>query len=79
MIPEMPVSVEQPLPAVTDHEPADLDRSVQRTFDGSPSTSNIRGLPDDSRGDTAAAKKDGVAEEDDSPRNHRSHGSALPR
>jgi hypothetical protein len=79
MIPEMPVSVEQPLPAVTDHEPADLGRSVQRTFDGSPSTSNIRGLPEDSRGEAAAAKKDGVAEEDNSPQSHRSHGSALPR
>jgi hypothetical protein len=78
MIAEMPVSVEQPLSAATDHEPPDLDQRVQQTFGGSPSTHNIRGLPDDGSGE-GTARDDRVAKRDDSPRNHRSHGSALPR
>jgi hypothetical protein len=79
MILEMPVSVEQPLSAATDHEPADLDQGVQQTFDGSPSTNNIRSLPDDGSGESTATRSDHVAKQDDLPRDHRSHGSALPR
>ena len=79
MIPEMPVPVEQSLSAATDHEPADLDRSVQQTCDGSPSTNNIRSLPDDESGEGTATKNDGIAKRDDPLGNHRSHGSALPR
>jgi hypothetical protein len=79
MILEMPVSVEQPLSAATDHEPADLDQGVQQTVDGSPSTNNIRSLPDDGSGEGTATRSDRVAERDDLPRNRRSHGSALPR
>jgi Protein of unknown function (DUF3306) len=79
MILEIPVSVEQSLSAATDHEPADLDQGVQQTFDGSPSTNNIRSLPDDGGGEGKATRSDRVAKQDDLPRNHRSHGSALPR
>jgi len=50
MIREMPVSVEQSLSAAT-IDPADLDRSVQQTFDGSPSTIDIRSLLDDGNGE----------------------------
>jgi hypothetical protein len=78
MIPEMPVSVELSLSAAT-IEPADLDRSVQQTFDGSPSTNDIRSLPDDESGEGTATNSDGIAKRDDPPENHRSHGSALPR
>ncbi|MGZ3294625.1 MAG: DUF3306 domain-containing protein [Xanthobacteraceae bacterium] len=78
MIPEMPVPVEQSLSAAT-IEPADLDRSVQQTFDGSPSTNDIRSLPEDGSGEGAAINSDGIAKRVDPPRNHRSHGSALPR
>jgi hypothetical protein len=79
MIPEMPVSVEQSLPAATDHEPADLDQIVQPTFDGSPSTCNIRSVSDDGSGEGTASRNDGVAKPDDFPGNRRSHGGALPR
>ena len=79
MMPEMPVSVEQSLPPVTDHEAADRDQSVQQRFDDSPSTSNIRSLPDDRSGEGAASRNDHVGGGNDSPKNHRSHGSALPR
>ena len=81
MIPEMPVSVAQAPPAVTAHEavePADPDQGVQQTVDDSPSTNNLRRVADDSGGG-AASGDDHVAAADDAPRNHRSHGSALPR
>jgi len=79
MIPEMPVSVEQPLSAATDHEPAGLDRSVQQICDGAPSAHNTGSLPDDGSGEGTASRNDGVAKRDDFPGNRRSHGSALPR
>jgi hypothetical protein len=71
MISEMPVSVEQSLPAETCDEPVAPDDKSQQAFDGSP--------PGDGEG--AAASNDRFAEEneiDELPR-HRSHGSALPR
>jgi hypothetical protein len=82
MIPEMPVSVEPSRPAVADHEPADPadpDQGAQQSLDGSASTNNLRSLADESCGEGEASSNDGVAAADDSPRNHRSHGSALPR
>jgi hypothetical protein len=79
IIPAIPVSAEPSLSAATDHEPADLDQRVQPTFDGSPSTHNIRGLPDDAGGEGTATKSDGVARGDVFSGNRRSHGSALPR
>lgn len=79
MVSERPVSVEPSRPAVMDSEPADPDRDAPQTFEGSPSTPNLPGLPDDSREDGAASGDDRVAAIDDAPPNHRSHGSALPR
>jgi hypothetical protein len=80
MILEMPASAEQSLQAATGHERADLDQREQQTFNGSPSTDDgFRGLPDDGNGEDKATKNNRVAEGDGSPRNHRSHGSALPR
>jgi hypothetical protein len=69
MISEMPVSVEQSLPAETCDEPVAWDDKSQQASDGSPP------------GDGEAASNDRFAEEneiDELPR-HRSHGSALPR
>jgi Protein of unknown function (DUF3306) len=78
-LPEMPVSVEQSLQAAADREPADLDRGVQRTLDGSQSPNDIRSLPDDRSGEDTASKSDRVAKRDILLRSHRSHGGALPR
>jgi uncharacterized protein DUF3306 len=71
VIPEMPVSVEQPLPAETCDEPVAADGKSEQAFDGLPPGG----------GERAATSNDRVAEEnemDELPR-HRSHGSALPR
>jgi hypothetical protein len=71
MIPEMPASVEQSLPAETCDEPVAPDDKSQQLLDGSSPGS----------GQGAATSNDRVAEEnemDELPR-HRSHGSALPR
>ena len=71
VIPEMPASMEQSLPAETCDEPVAPDDKSQQLLDGSsPGT-----------GEGAATSNDRVAEEnamDELPR-HRSHGSALPR
>ena len=77
----VPALLAQAPPAVTAHEaaePADPDQGVQQTVDDSPSTNNLRRVADDSGGG-AASGDDHVAAADDAPRNHRSHGSALPR
>ena len=79
MIAEIPVSVEQSLPAVTDHAPAALEQDAQQTSDGSPATNSVPGSPDDGSGEDAVTRNDRVAEADDPPRNRRSHGGALPR
>jgi hypothetical protein len=78
MIPEMPPVVEQPLPSAIDPKPTDVTQSAQATSNVSPST-NGPGLPEDGCGDDATAGDNPVAEEDESRRNRRSHGSALPR
>jgi Protein of unknown function (DUF3306) len=71
MIPEMPASMEQSLPAETCDEPVAPDDKSQQLFDGSSPGS----------GEGAATSNDRVAEENemDEPPRHRSHGSALPR
>jgi hypothetical protein len=75
VIPEMPVFVEQSLSA--DREVVALDRTAPQAFAGSPPADNA-GEPDvDCR--EGEAGRDGVAEGIESPRQHRSHGSALPR
>jgi hypothetical protein len=79
MISETPLTVEQPLPDVTDCASADFNQSVQQSLDGSPSTSSISGLPDNKSGEGAATRINRGAEGDDSPRIRRTHGSALPR
>ena len=78
VIPEMPVSVEQSLPAAADREVVALDRTAQQAFAGSPSVDNIGGSEDTARRQEEAGR-DGGAEGIESPRQHRSHGSALPR
>jgi hypothetical protein len=78
MIPEIPASVENALPAVVDREPAGPDQSLQQTSERSPLADESCKFPDDSNAATAA-RNDRVAEEDDSSRSYRSHGSALPR
>jgi hypothetical protein len=78
MIPEIPVSVENALPAVTDRESASPDRSSQQTSERSPSADESCKFPDDSNADTAA-RNDAVSEEDNSSQSYRAHGSALPR
>jgi hypothetical protein len=78
MISDMPVSVNQSLSAATSHERADPDQSDPQTFDGSPSN-NVRGVPDDGSKEDKATKNNPFAKGDGLPRNHRSHGGALPR
>jgi hypothetical protein len=80
MISNMPPSVEQSLAAATGHERANPDQSDRQTFDGSPSTNDgLCGVADDGSEEDRATKNNSVAEGDGLPRNHRSHGSALPR
>jgi hypothetical protein len=80
MISDMPVSVDQSLSAATSHERADPDQSDPQTFDGPPSTNDgLRGVADHGREEDKANNNNPVAEGDGLPRNHRSHGSALPR
>ena len=78
MIPEIPAPVENALPAVADHEPANLDQSLQQTPERLPLTNDICNLPD-ANNESTAIPNGRVAEEDDSLRSHRLHGSALPR
>ena len=78
MIPEIPAPVENALPAVAGHEPANPDRSLQQTSERSSSADEISNFPDDSN-ESTATRNDRVAEEDDSSRSYRAHGSALPR
>jgi hypothetical protein len=68
--PEMSETVERLSSAATDREPADPDVS-QCTESGS--------LPDDRCEESAAPENSDVADANDRPPNHRSHGSALPR
>ncbi|MGZ3352813.1 MAG: DUF3306 domain-containing protein [Xanthobacteraceae bacterium] len=76
VIPEMPVSVEQSLPA--DREVVALDRTTQQAFAGTPPADNIGGSADTGCGE-GEARRDGVTEGIESPGRHRPHGSALPR
>jgi Protein of unknown function (DUF3306) len=78
MIPEVPAPVENALPAVAGHEPANPDRSLQQTPERLPLTNDICNLPDDGE-ESTVTQNDRVAEEDDSSRSYRAHGSALPR
>jgi Protein of unknown function (DUF3306) len=78
MIPEIPSSVENALPAVTDRKPAYPDQSLQQTSGKQPVADGICNLPDDSN-ESTAIRNDRAAEEDDFSRSYRSHGSALPR
>jgi hypothetical protein len=80
MISDMPASVDRSLPAATGHERADPDQSDRQTFDGSPSNNDgVRGVPDDGSEEDKATKNNPFAKGDGLRRNHRSHGSALPR
>jgi hypothetical protein len=76
VIPEMPVSVEQSLPA--DREVVALDQTAAQAFTGSPPVDNI-GSSEDMALRQDEAGRNGGAEGIESRRQHHSHGSALPR
>jgi hypothetical protein len=78
MIPEIPAPVENALPPLASRELSNPDQSLQRTSERLLAADEISNLLDDSN-ESRAVQNDGVAEEDDSVRNCRSHGSALPR
>jgi hypothetical protein len=78
MISEIPAPVENALPPVASRELSDPDQSLQRTSQRLTAADEISNLPDDSN-ESMATRNDGVAEESDSSRSYRSHGSALPR
>jgi hypothetical protein len=73
-IPEMSASVERSSSAVADCEPADPRLDVPKSTDV-----EIGSLPDDRSGEGATSENNRVAEANGRPRNHRRHGSALPR
>jgi Protein of unknown function (DUF3306) len=77
--PEMPESAEPLRPAAIDQEPAVPDQDAPCGFEDSQPTGNPRSLSDGQGREDAASGNDRVAAVDDSPRSHRSHGSALPR
>jgi hypothetical protein len=72
-IPEIPASIQQPPLTVTARQPADPGLDVRQAPDDGP-----RHLPEDGSGERALSAND-RAEANDRPRNHRRHGSALPR
>jgi hypothetical protein len=78
MIPEIRAPVEDAPPAAADREPGRPERSSQQPSGTAPSADQICNLPDDSH-ESTAIRNEWVAEEDDSLRSSRSHGSALPR
>jgi hypothetical protein len=78
MISETPAPAENARPPVGSREVSGADQSLQRTSEGLSAADPISDLPDDSN-ETTAVRNDGVAEEDESARSYRSHGSALPR
>jgi hypothetical protein len=78
MISEIPAPVENALPPVASREVSGPDQSLQRTSEELSAADRISDLPNDSN-ESTAVRNDGVAEEDDSAQNYRSHGSALPR
>ena len=77
-IPEIPALEENALPAVTEREPVNPDLSLQQSSERQPVADEICNLPDGNN-ESTAIPNDRVAEEDDSLRSHRLHGSALPR
>jgi Protein of unknown function (DUF3306) len=79
LIPEMPASVDQLRLAATDHGPAAADHDAHRDLQASQPTGNPLGLRSGQAGEDATPGNDRVDAVDDSPRSHRSHGSALPR
>jgi len=78
MIPEIPASMENALPAVASRELSNPDQSLRRTSERLSAADEISNSPDDSS-ESTATRNDGVVEEDDFSRSYRSHGSALPR
>jgi len=78
MIPEIPAPVENALPPLTSRELSNPDQSLQRTSERLLAADEVSNLPDDGN-ESRAVRNDGVGEGDDSARNYRSHGSALPR
>jgi hypothetical protein len=77
MISETPAPVENALPPVASRELSNPVQSLRRTSERLSAADEISNLPDDSN-ESMTTRNDGDAEEDDSSRNYRSHGSALP-
>ena len=78
LIPEIPVSSVESLPAATDHESVAAGQSEQRTLDVSPPAERVASLPDTSGGQDGTTSRGNVAEQDN-PSRRRTHGSASPR
>jgi hypothetical protein len=72
-IPQISASIQQPPPTVTGREAANPGLDVRQPTDDGP-----RSLPEDRSGESAVSAND-QTEANDRPRNHRRHGSALPR
>lgn len=72
-IPEIAGSIQQPPPTVAARQPADPGLDVRQSPDDGP-----RNLSEEGSGESPVSANDRV-EADDRPRNHRRHGSALPR
>jgi hypothetical protein len=72
--------VAQASPAVTGHEPLEIDQNVQQTFGGSESVGTSVPVASNRDVEPNAAPKGGlVAEANEASVNRRSHGGALPR
>jgi hypothetical protein len=78
MIPDIPALKESVLPVVTEREPVNPDQSLRQSSEKQPMADEICDLPDGCE-ESAATQNDQIAEEDETARNRRSHGSALPR
>ncbi len=76
VIPEMPVSVEQSL--LADCEVVALDQTAQQAFAGLPLVDDTGSSADTALGQEEAGRDDGAGGIE-LPRQHRAHGSALPR
>jgi hypothetical protein len=78
LIPEIPATVENALPAAIGRVPVHSERSLQQTSGKPPPVDETCNPPNHSD-EITAIWNDGIAAEDDLSRSGRSHGSALPR
>lgn len=78
VVPEITASVQRSLAATADCERMALDGAAPQTFAGSLPPNDFSGAPDIDPGEGGAGRDD-LTERIESPRQHRPHGSALPR